>query len=446
MTARLRNISLRGRLALALAGVAVLAVALATGLTDSGLSSRLESSARARLDAAAAHTAQLARALYSERGASWAPQTLTELTHAAAVAGYTMSLYDSGGHRLTGPALPGGTPRSRAPVNALARTVGAVVLTPQEGQVLTAADRQLRTHLNTLHLIAALVALTGGLLAAVLLSGQLARPLQALTAAARRIERGDLAARVKPAGAPETASLGRAFNRLAQTLSREEQIRRAAAADVAHELRTPLAGIVSRVEAAQDGLMADEPANLAAIHDEALRLSQLAADLGKLSEAEQPGLTLTKRDVDLASLARERLAIWSEQADQKGIGLHDELQPAHVQGDPRRLAQVLDNLLSNALRYTDAGGQVTVTVSGADSEARLAVSDTGIGIAGEELPNVFQRFWRGEPSRARRTGGAGIGLAIAQELVRAHDGRIDVRSRPREGSTFTVTLPATDGG
>jgi two-component system sensor histidine kinase BaeS len=437
-----KRVGLRGRLALALAAVALLSVALATVLADSGLNSRLNQSARERLYAAAGHTAQLAAGLFAQQHDQWTAQTLAELGHLAGISGYRVAVYGP-----TGQLLGGSVPRSpaalaRAGVLVAGHQAGSVVLTPLQGQVLTGEDRQLRQRLNTLHLIAALVALAAGVLAALLLAAPLARPLRQLTDAARRIEHGDLNARVQPTGAPETATLGRAFNRLAETLEREEQIRRAAAADVAHELRTPLAGIVSRIEAAQDGVLADERANLDAIHAEALRLAQLVDDLGKLAEAEQPGLTLEKRTVDLGGLVADRVSVYRERFDAKAIALEQRIEPAQVVGDPRRLAQIIDNLLSNALRYTDIGGKATVELSRRGGETVLEVTDTGIGIAGEDLPFVFERFWRGDQSRARKTGGAGIGLAIVRELVAAHDGRIDVHSTPGEGSRFSVSLAA----
>src|SRR5262249_43930545 len=160
-----------------------------------------------------------------------------------------------------------------------------------------------------------------------------------------------------------------------------------------------------------------EHANLEAMHAEALRLARLIEDLGKLAEAQQPALTLKKEPIDLRELVDERARIYTDQMDAKGIVLEERLGVASAYGDRGRVVQIVDNLLSNALRYTDAGGTVTIELSQRDSEAQLDVSDTGIGIAGEDLPYIFERFWRGERSRARRTGGAGIGLAIVSELV-----------------------------
>ena len=440
MTRLWRRVGLRERLAFALAAVAVLSVAVATVLADAGLDSRLNQFARERLQTAATHTAELATGLYGAQG-RWTPGVVTELGHLAEMNGYRLAVLDSGG-RLLGPGSLPPIPRATHPVTVGGHVVGTVTVAPVQGQVLTGEDRSLHARLNRLHLLAGGLALLLGLLAAVLLAPALARPLRRLTESARRMQRGELDVRVAPAGAPELRELGQAFNRLAETLEHLEQIRRDAAADVAHELRTPLAGIVSRIEAAQDGVLPDEHANLEAMHTEALRLARLIEDLGKLAEAQQPGLTLKKEPIDLRELVDERARIYTDQLQAKGIVLEERLGAASAYGDRGRIVQIVDNLLSNALRYTDAGGTVTIELSKRDGDAQLDVSDTGIGIAGEDLPYIFERFWRGERSRARRTGGAGIGLAIVSELVRAHGGRIDVQSEVGRGTKFTIRLPA----
>jgi len=434
-----RRIGLRGRLGLALTAVAVVSVALATVLANGGLHSRLDRFARDRLQGAARHSAQLAAGLYRRDG-RWTPATATELSHLAEMNGYRLDLSNAAGLPATKRLS---APKASATVVVGGRTVGTITVAPIERDVLTGEDKSLHHRLNRLHLLAGALALALGLLAAGVMAPALARPLRRLTAAARRIQTGDLQTRVAPAGAPELRELGNAFNRLAETLEHEERIRRDAAADVAHELRTPLAGIVSRIEAAQDGVLADEHHNLDAMHTEALRLTRLVEDLGKLAEAQQPGLTLRKESLDLRELVHERARVYTDYLRAKDIALDERLSPARAYGDRGRIAQIVDNLLSNALRYTDAGGAVTVELSQRDGDALLEVADTGIGIKGEDLPYIFERFWRGEPSRARRTGGAGIGLAIVRELVRAHDGRIDVESKPGHGSRFSVTLPAS---
>jgi two-component system sensor histidine kinase BaeS len=204
-------------------------------------------------------------------------------------------------------------------------------------------------------------------------------------------------------------------------------------------------GLLARIEAAQDGVLDDEAANLAAMHDEALRLNRLYDDLSTLAEAERPGMLLTLHPIDLAAVAAAQVQAIAARFQDKGIELREELRAATVAGDHDRLNQVVANLLANALRYTDAGGTVSVVVRPDGRDAVLEVSDTGIGIPADDVPKVFTRFWRGEHSRSRATGGAGIGLSIVQELVRAHGGRVEVESAAGEGSTFRVRIPSADG-
>ena len=431
-----RPLSLAARITVALVAVALLAVGLSMAFADRGLSSRLDQFAHERLDAAAQHSAALAASLYRENG-GWTADTRHELGHLAEMNGYRLTL-------STGAAAPpqAGHFSSSAPVIVGGKRVGGVAIAPVRGGLLTGEDRRLKDRLNELHLLAAAGALLAAIALGMLLARAISNPLTRLTETAQEMERGKLDARVSPGGPREVEQLGRALNRLSETLEHEEAMRRGVAADVAHELRTPLAGIVSRIEGAQDGVVADDAQNLEAMHAEALRLSQLVDDLGKLAEAETPGLVLTKVPLDLADIARHRVDAQADFFQGKGLVLERRLEPAPLLGDERRIEQIIDNLLSNALRYTDGGGRVSVDVHRAGTEVVLEVADTGIGIPPEDLPYLFERFWRGERSRARRTGGAGIGLAIVRELVKAHDGRIDVESKPGEGSLFRVTLPA----
>lgn len=291
------------------------------------------------------------------------------------------------------------------------------------------------------HLVAGALAVAIALLVALLLAQTMSAPLRRIRAAAERMERGDLEAKVEPGGDAEVQAVGHALNRLAETLEHEEQLRRASVADLAHELRTPVSGLLSRIEAAQDGVLTDAAANLEAMHGEALRLKRLLDDLDKLAAAERPGLLLEKRCVDLAAVAAAEAEQMAASFAEKDVGLESELAPARIAGDPDRLAQIVANLLSNALRYTEPGGRVLLRVAGEEGpRAVLEVSDTGIGIDAEELPQIFKRFWRADKSRSRTTGGAGIGLAIVRELVSAHDGRVEVESHPGRGSRFSVSF------
>jgi two-component system, OmpR family, sensor histidine kinase BaeS len=285
------------------------------------------------------------------------------------------------------------------------------------------------------------LALGFALITAGLVSITLVRPLRRLTTATDRISSGDLDVRADIGGGAELALLGSAFNRLAATLRREDDLRRATAADIAHELRTPVTGILARIEAAQDGVMSDPQANLAAMHEEALRLARLIEDVGQLAEAEKPAMLVAKAGVDLADVAKGRAEASGHFFRAKGIAFSCDLIAAPVHADASRLEQVVDNLLSNALRYTDAGGAVRLAVRRGRDHAALEISDTGMGISPEDQAKVFERFWRSDRSRSRATGGSGIGLAVVREIVEAHDGRVEVESSLGRGTKFRVELP-----
>jgi signal transduction histidine kinase len=178
------------------------------------------------------------------------------------------------------------------------------------------------------------------------------------------------------------------------------------------------------------------------MHEEALRLARLIEDVGQLAEAQKPSMLVAKARVDLAHIARGRAEALSHFFSAKNIAFSCDARTAIVHGDANRLQQVVDNLLSNALRYTDEGGRVRLVVRTARDAATLEVVDTGIGISFEDQPKVFERFWRSDRSRSRATGGAGIGLAVVRELVEAHDGTVELNSTPGRGTLFRVTLPA----
>jgi len=424
-------------------GIAVLAVGLATVLANRGLDPLVSDAARSRLQRSAEHMAAVVGAVYRDEG-GWTPSARTTIFHLAELDGLKVTVETADGRRL-GPADPGEDVAS-ASVVVDGQRIGQVVVAQTAAGLLTPEEEQLQRSLDRLHLLAAAFSVAAALLLAFLLANTLSGPLRRIRTTAQRIERGDLAARVEPAGDVEMRAVGHALNRLAETLEHEEEIRRSTVADLAHELRTPVSALLSRIEAAQDGVLADEAANLAAMHAETLRLARLLDDLARLADAERPGLLLEKRAVDLAELARHEVESWAPLFATKGVDFASRLEPVTVDGDADRLGQVVSNLLSNALRYTEPAGRVDVRVRREEGSAVLEVADTGVGIAPEDLKHVFTRFWRGEKSRSRATGGAGIGLAIVHELVRAHDGRIDVESRPGEGSTFRVSLRALDAG
>ena len=433
------RLGLRARLAVALVGVAILAIALAALLGNLGLNPRLNEAAHARLERSATHAADLAATVYLDSG-GWNTGTRQELGHLAALDGLRIAIRLPDNRLVRIGDEPSGA-TAEAPVVVRGRNVGTIVVAAASGTLLTAEERHLRHSLDQLHLAAAGAAAFAALLIALLLAETLSRPLRRIGSAAERLERGDLTARVELGAEPETQAVARALNRLAETLEHEEELRKASIADLGHELRTPVNGLLARIEAAQDDLL-PLPENLAAMHDEAVRLTRLLDDLSRLADAERPGLLLDKQPLDLAAVGRAASDSFAPRFADAGIAFHPALEPAWLSGDKGRLEQVVANLLSNALRYTEPGGEVGLSVTSNGDEVLLQVADTGVGIRPEDLRHIFTRFWRGDPSRSRATGGTGIGLAIVRELVRAHDGRIDVESAPGKGSRFRITFRA----
>ena len=296
-------------------------------------------------------------------------------------------------------------------------------------------------------------ALLVGLLAAIILSVGMARllasPLEALTRAVRRLERGDEVQRIDTAVGGEVGALAEAFNSLASSLARVEQLRQNMVSDIAHELRTPLTSIRGYLEAIQDGIVEPNDETLATIHHEMLQLTRLVDDLQELSLAEAHQLHLDHEEVDLVELAEWEVRAFLPQGAHQNIELKLDA-PASippVQVDAGRIRQVLGNLIRNALAHTPSGGEVVVGIrqracpDGGGGDAIMTVADTGKGIAPADLEHIFERFYRVDKSRTRRGGGTGLGLTIARELVRAHGGTISAQSVVDKGTTFSISLP-----
>jgi two-component system sensor histidine kinase BaeS len=275
------------------------------------------------------------------------------------------------------------------------------------------------------------------------LTWQLTDPLRKLTVAARGIAGGDLSQHVDIKSRDEIGELGRAFNEMAENLSRAEELRRNMTADIAHELRTPLSVIRANLEAMLDGVFQPTTDNVASIHKEAVLLSRLVDDLQELALAEAGQLRIEREAADLSSLIERALASVAARAKAEGItvvtDLPADLPPVFV--DSQRIDQVLSNLLDNALRHISEGGTVTVRAAQTGDGVQVDVVDEGPGLSPDELALVFERFYRGDRARARATGGAGLGLAIVKQLVEAHGGKVWVESTEGQGATFSFTLP-----
>ena len=284
------------------------------------------------------------------------------------------------------------------------------------------------------------------LLMTFMLSQRVLRPVTALTAAAQRMEGGDLGVRVdaQPAG-DEMGDLAHAFNSMASRLAENERLRRQMVSDVAHELRSPVTNLRCTLEAMQDGLQPADRTAIDALHDEALYLQRLITELQDLAVAEAGRLVLQLETADIGSIVRRAAAPF---AATRGAKIDVDIPPAlpPVKADPARMEQVFRNLFSNARIHTPGDGSVTVRAETEGSTSiRLAVGDTGRGIAAEHLPYVFDRFYRADGSRSRSTGGSGLGLAIVRQLVEAHGGKIEASSGGEgQGATFIVRLPVAE--
>ena len=273
-------------------------------------------------------------------------------------------------------------------------------------------------------------------------SRRILRPVTALTDAAHRMQAGELDVRVDDRGRDEVADLARAFNRMAARLAETERLRKQMVSDVAHELRSPVTNLRCTLESIQDGLAVADRAAIDALHDETLFLQRLIADLEDLSRADAGQLAMRHERVDLGETIRRAAA--ATVMPSHGVDLRVDVAAgvAAVSGDPDRLEQIFRNLLSNAARHTPAGGSIIVTAQAVRTDVEVTVSDTGAGIDPTHLPHVFDRFYRADESRARATGGAGLGLAIVRQLVAAHGGTVTADSAGvGKGATFVVTLP-----
>ena len=267
---------------------------------------------------------------------------------------------------------------------------------------------------------------------------RLAAPTGDVIEAVGRVADGDLSTRVRERGPREARALARAFNAMTSRLEAGEEQRRRLLADVSHELRTPLSVVQGNLEALVDGVHPPDEAHLVAILDETKVLSRLVEDLRTLSLAESGALALHKETTDVGALVRETVDSFSSRAKAAGVSMEAAVSSPlpEVDADPVRAREILSNLIANALRYTPAGGRVTVTAQSEGARIGIAVRDTGAGIAPDRIERIFDRFYKSPESR-----GAGLGLAIAKQLVEAHGGVISANSVVGEGTEIRFTLP-----
>jgi signal transduction histidine kinase len=357
-------------------------------------------------------------------------------------------------NELVGQKLTTGDLQNGAAVLVDAVQVGTLIVTPSGFASAGTPAGEFLASVNCSIITSAFIASLIALLVGALLFIQITAPIRQLKKAAAAIANGDLNQRVAVHSRDELGELGANFNRMAENLAKVETQRRHLAADVAHELRTPLAAVQATLEGMQDGVLPVDEEQVRILYAQTLHLNRLVSDMSLLSTVEAGELKLERQPTDLATLLRQAVERLQGQSAQKEITLELQVQAdlPWVLADPDRITQVLNNLVGNALRYTPQNGKIILSASRSSAAAGMieaTVTDTGSGIDPADLPYVFDRFYRADRSRTRASGGSGLGLAIVRQLVEAHGGRVSAASpvfsgegKQVYGTRMSFTLPA----
>jgi signal transduction histidine kinase len=325
------------------------------------------------------------------------------------------------------------------------QVLGAVYVSP-EASLGFALAQSLAESTSVVLLWGGLLASAVAIVLAFVLSRRVSAPVLALTMATRRLGKGDFSQRINLRVGGELGELTGAFNSMAGELERAERLRQNMVADTAHELRTPLSNIRGYIEAIQDGMVRADAATIHSLGEEVNLLSRLVDDLQELALADAGEMKLVRQAEDVGVLVGQTVAAEQAKATAKGVEILTRLPkrlPA-VNIDVHRISQVLRIILENAVAHTARGDTITVSAGKRGDWVEISVVDTGEGIPTEHLPNVFERFYRADRSRARATGGSGLGLTIARYIVEAHGGSIGVESELGKGSRFTFTVPIAE--
>ena len=436
------------RLLFAFVLVAVSSVLVLTVAALIGVGQGFQFATQVSQEQAAAQAAAAAGDAY-RKASGWAGADLSRTSDISAAAGARLFVLDASGAPAGGTSAGGrlgpGPGRGSGPVGGQGVLSSPVVVDRVSvGTVRlvfeTGTGNQARDVAWSWIAVAALVALLVALLASWVVTRLITRPIAAMTSATRAFAAGDRQVRAGVPGPGELGELALAFDSMADTVARSERDRRNLTADVAHELRTPLAALQAGLEELRDGLVEPSAEGLAGLHDQSLRLGRVVSDLAELSAVEGSGVPVRRSEVDLSQVGRDELAARDSQLRAAGLVVGSRLdEPVGVRADSDRLHQAVGNLLANAARYCRPGDEVTVVVRSEAGQAVLEVVDSGPGIPADELPHVFDRLWRGRA--AKEIAGSGIGLAVAREIVVAHGGTIEAVSTEGTGTTVTIRLP-----
>ncbi len=302
------------------------------------------------------------------------------------------------------------------------------------------ADIKFMEVLNTLFVEGALVFFVIAVVVGFFMANRISKPINAVTVKTREIEKGNYSHRIAfHSNTTEIDSLIDSVNALAATLELQQALKKRMARDYAHEFRTPLAAIQSNLEGIIDGVFEPSNERIESIRQEILRLSRMVSEIDKIAEL-QSETVLKKEHFNFCELLKQNLSTFESELKEKGIRLSLQAEPCEIYGDRDKISSVIINLISNAVKYTDKGGKIDVSVKGEKDSIIFSVADNGVGISEADLPHIFEHLYRSDISRARNTGGSGIGLSVVKAFVTAHGGSIEVSSEPDKGSVFTVIL------
>ncbi len=378
--------------------------------------------------------------------------------------GYILKLYDAGGNmvwdaenhdmslcgqimneisaRMEERGAEGGFVDNTYEIDQNGKKVGAVSIKYYGPFFMNEADFNFINVMNTVLLVIGILSSACSVVVGCLLARRISRPVTKTAYIAKQISKGNYDIRFEPGTRiRELDDLADAINHLSDALKSQEKLRKQMTADVAHELRTPLTALSSHLEAMIEGLWDATPERLKSCHEEVKRLGTLVEDLGQLAKIEGENLVLNKSRIDLFEIVHTVSDTMKGEISKKNLTLSIEGSPVFAEADKNRFSQVVANLLSNAVKYTPEGGAIGIEVYETDRLGIVKVTDTGIGIPETELPLIFERFYRTDKSRNRKSGGAGIGLAIVKSIVNAHGGTVSAESIKEQGSCFTVSIP-----
>ena len=458
--------SLKSKLSLAMAAVVLLTVALISFLSNYLIQNQFREYVVHKQEKAEQQIVDDLSLQYDPAAGSWNEAQIHIIGMNALYNGYVVKVYDKTGnsvwdaetcdmnlciqimgdisHRMIAeyPDLNGSFITRNFPVLHNYNEIGSVSIEYYGPFFYSEDDFLFLNSLNKIFIGIGVLSLLISIVTGMLLARRLSGPILKTVGVTKDIAAGRYGARIhEETGTTEVDQLVDSINHLAESLEKQESLRRQLTADVAHELRTPLTTVQTHMEAMLEGVWEPTPERLGSCYDEMTRLGKLVSDLENLAKVESDNLKLNKTEVNLRELTDKALGSFEKELTDRGLSAETAGSCSVIMADRDRISQVLVNLISNAVKYTPDGGEILITLSDAEDSVVFNISDNGAGIPEEEIPYIFERFYRADKSRNRNTGGSGIGLAIVKSIVMAHGGTVNVESRVNKGSNFIVTLP-----